>query len=84
MEKEDIIVCNSTTPMPGNELAPSLELGAEYKIKDVYICGCGEKHLDIGLELKLNYVECYKCREQLPKDTHFAHISRFTKKDENV
>lgn len=69
--------CVNDKPFPVNEIGPKLELGAIYKIAEIFKCKCGEQHCNIGLELEINYVECYKCRERLPDTTHWCHSSRF-------
>lgn len=76
------LICNNTKPFPVNTIAPDLEIGKEYILKQDYTCECGEIHYNVGLPLEVNYVECYKCREQLPLTTHWCHSSRFNIKEE--
>lgn len=76
----DSIICIKVEPMPKNDKAPELELNKEYIAKELFQCGCGELHINIGLPLNLNYVECYKCRETLPNTNHWCHYSRFKSK----
>ncbi len=66
-------------PFPVNEIGPDIKNEQEYELKEEYTCNCKEVHYNIGLPLKVNYVECYKCRERLPDTTHWCHSSRFTK-----
>lgn len=68
-------------PMPGNEIAPPLILGDAYPFQKEHICGCGEKHFDVGLLSKVNFVTCYKCEEKLPggDKIHWCHASRFVR-----
>ncbi len=77
----ETIVCVNTEPLKGNDKAPELELNKEYKVKEIFICKCKEEHLNVGLELTLNYVECFKCRETLPDTNHWCHTSRFVNKN---
>jgi hypothetical protein len=67
--------------LEGNTIKPNLVLHAKHEVKDVFVCGCGEVHLDIGLPLEINYVSCYKCREELPlkNNTHWCNSIRFIK-----
>lgn len=72
-----VIICKNIEPLPGNKIAPTLELDKEYIIKTLFKCHCGEEHVDVGLPLEINYVECHKCRETLPPIAHWCHSSRF-------
>jgi len=78
MENLKIIKCNNDKPFPINEYGPPLTEGNEYSLIEIFTCGCGEQHYNVGLELHLNYVQCYKCREDLPKTNHWCHSSRFS------
>ncbi len=69
--------CINVKPMSGNTVAPELELNKEYELIDTFICKCGEKHFNVGLPMVLNWVECYKCRQDLPRINHYCHSSRF-------
>lgn len=77
MKEGDKLKCIKTDPFPANEVAPSLEIEAEYKAKEVFICSCGQEHVNVGLPMNVNYVECYKCREKLPPTNHWCNSSRF-------
>jgi hypothetical protein len=77
LTKPNTGLCINDQPMPGNSIGPEVKVGTLYDIKDVYVCKCGEKHFNIGLPLKLNFVECYKCRETLSPTNHWCHSSRF-------
>lgn len=81
MKDKKIIICNNIKPFPVNEIGPKLQLNKEYSLETIFICGCGEKHYDVGLENDINFVECYKCREKLPSDIRWCHSSRFTIKN---
>jgi hypothetical protein len=67
--------------MPGNDEGPLIKNGNKYPVKGMFMCTCGELHIDIGLISHLNYVTCYKCREELPNSKfggkHWTHSSRF-------
>lgn len=77
-QNDEILVINDKV-LPGNDRSPDISNGQTYKIKSVHICKCGELHIDIGLTSTLNFVTCYKCREELPRgeETHWCHSSRF-------
>jgi len=64
-------------PMPGNEVGPEIKYGEEHEIISKFKCNCGEEHINIGLKMDVNWVECYKCRETLPADIRWCHSSRF-------
>lgn len=81
MELGDKLKVVNILPLKNNSIAPDLDVLKEYECKEIFVCKCGEEHIDVGLELNLNYVECYKCRETLPKTTHFCHSSRFIVKE---
>lgn len=71
------IKCINIEPFKNNSIAPDLKLNETYPLVEVFKCKCGENHFNVGLEMNINYVECYKCRETLPKHTHWCHSSRF-------
>jgi hypothetical protein len=77
--KGDTIICKNTNVLKGNRIAPALENEKEYKAKDVIICTCGTKHIDVGIASLYNYVSCYECKSHLPKGdvVHYCHPSRF-------
>lgn len=68
-------------PMPGNDKGPDILKGQEYPVEEIYICKCGEEHVDIGELSDFNIISCYKCREELPGGdvTQWCHSSRFEK-----
>ena len=78
---ENKILCINSKILPGNEIAPMLTEGCSYVAKHVIQCKCGETHINVGLESTLNYISCYKCRQELPDKWHWCHSSRFTKQD---
>jgi len=83
MEEQNIpeigteIICINDKPFPVNEIGPELKLDTTYTLKEIIICGCGQKHYNVGLPLLIGYVECYKCRERLPLTTHWCNSTRF-------
>lgn len=81
MKTGDKVKVINNSLLKGNSLKPSLVLNSTHTIEDVFTCKCGEKHLDIGLPLEINYITCYKCREELPlkNNTHWCNSIRFIK-----
>jgi hypothetical protein len=73
------MICIDNKPLKGNEVAPPLTIGKSYTLKDMYQCRCGQKHYDVGLNSKYNWISCYKCTEPIPKGDliHWCHPSRF-------
>lgn len=73
------MICINNTPLEGNEVAPPLELGQEYKLQDVFPCSCGQEHWNVGLKSKYNCISCYRCKKPIPKGDliHWCHPSRF-------
>ncbi len=77
MKINDNLECVNIEPFKNNTIAPELTLNGDYKALDIFMCKCGEQHINVGLKLEINYVECYKCRETLPDTNHWCHSSRF-------
>jgi len=77
IEVNNTVVCNNNKPLPGNDVAPPLTVGDRYPIKEIFICGCGKRHFNVGLPLTYNHVRCVDCQENLPTTNHWAHPSRF-------
>jgi hypothetical protein len=69
----------NNNPLQGNEVAPPLVVGKEYDAKEVYVCQCGQDHVDVGLASKYNWITCYKCKKELPRGEkiHWCHPTRF-------
>lgn len=65
-------------PLPGNTIAPALELGKEYLILLAIKDSQGNQHLDLGIKSTLNYVRSYETKEHLPNGNiiHWVHPSR--------
>lgn len=77
--------------LPGNDEGPQIKNGQRCLALVVHKCGCGDSHISIAvrdaegtvhnLVSHLNYVTCYKCRDQLPNSAyggvHWCHSSRF-------
>ena len=78
-EINDNVTCVNSAPLKGNDVAPPLTEGSAYQVLDIHTCGCGKKHLNVGLPMNINWVKCYDCAEELPSNTHWSHPSRFTK-----
>ena len=76
---KDKVTCYITKPLAGNSVAPPLEVDKEYKVKDIFVCGCKKQHLDVGLVSNYNWVTCHSCQEELPSsdEIHWCHPSRF-------
>jgi hypothetical protein len=74
-----IVKCINTKPLPGNEVAPPLEMDKVYVVKDVVRDKNGNPHLDVGLKSNYNYVSSYETKEELPygDKIHWCHPSRF-------
>jgi hypothetical protein len=77
--KDNVLTCINQERLPGNDVAPPLTEGEEYTAKEVYVCPCGQSHVDVGLKSNYNWVSCYKCSEKMPKgdEIHWCHPSRF-------
>ncbi len=73
------ITCVHTPPLPGNDLAPDLQLGKEYPLKKIFLDSQGNQHFDVGLRSFINYVRSYETGEPLPDtdNIHWCHPSRF-------
>jgi hypothetical protein len=78
-EKGQEVKCINTKALPGNEVAPPLDLETNYKINEIVLDSAGNQHLDVGLKSKYNWVKSFETSEDLPNgDTiHWCHPSRF-------
>lgn len=78
MKQNDKVKAINNNPLEGNDVAPPLSLTKEYVVKDVFVCSCGQHHIDVGLVSKYNWINCYKCAKPLPNGTeiHWCHPSR--------
>lgn len=78
---QDKVRANNVLPLPGNEVAPPLELDKEYLVFGICKDREGNQHLDVGLQSKFNYIRSHETDEHLPDgDTiHWCHPSRFVK-----
>lgn len=74
-----ILKCINTKPMPGNSVAPPLELGEIYVVRKVIRDKKGNPHLDVGLSSKYNWITSYETKEELQDGDkiHWCHPSRF-------
>lgn len=77
IKENDNVICKNDQPLPGNDVAPPLVIGDKYPVKEIFTCGCGKQHFNVGLPLKYSYVRCVDCKEELPMTNHWAHPSRF-------
>ena len=66
-------------PLPGNDVAPPLEIGQKYPVIGIYIDQQGNQHLDIGIVSRYNYIRSFETKELLPNGDkiHWCHPSRF-------
>lgn len=78
-KKDDKVKALNNNPLQGNDVAPPLKVGEGYIVKEVFTCGCGQDHLDVGLVSEYNWINCYKCGKSLPRGTeiHWCHPTRF-------
>lgn len=77
IEINNEVKCINDLSLKGNDKSPEVYEGTKYKVINIIKCNCGEEHFDIGLISTLNYITCYKCRQELPNGPHWAHSSRF-------
>ena len=82
--QDDVLICNNKEPLKGNDIAPPVKVGEEYKANKIYTCPapCGQQHIDVGLKSNYNWVSCHGCGEKLPDGDviHWSHPSRFNLK----
>ena len=66
-------------PLKGNDVAPPLNMGEFYPIKDIVIDSQGNQHLDVGLESAYNWITSFETKQELPNGDkiHWCHPSRF-------
>ncbi len=71
--------CINREPLPNNNVAPPVELGKVYELKEIFVCECGQEHFDVGLVSKFNWVSCYACKKPIPGGDvrHWCHPTRF-------
>lgn len=71
--------CGNTKPLPGNTIAPPLEQGESYEVKDICVDAKGNQHLDVGLVSKYKFIRSHETGENLPDGDkiHWCHPSRF-------
>ena len=79
VEKNQLVTCRNVDRLPGNSIAPELELNKEYPVLDVILCDCGKEHYDVGLKSEHNYISCWDCKKPLRDGDkiHWCHPSRF-------
>lgn len=75
------VECVNSQPLKGNAIAPPVVLGQKYPVHQIIECPCGEQHYDVGIKSPHNYVQCYKCRADLPTsavgEIYWTHSSRY-------
>jgi hypothetical protein len=75
------MICINNKPFEGNDVAPPLEVGKDYPILNVIEDKKGNKHYDVGLKSKHNYITSFETGETLPNSkiggVHWCHPSRF-------
>lgn len=69
--------CIFSQKLPGKEVCPELKQDEEYECKAVHLDSKGNAHIDVGLPLKINFVNSYATGEELPDTTHWCHPNRF-------
>lgn len=78
----ETLKCINSKPLKGNDVAPPLKEGESYQVKQVVLDKKGNKHLDVGLKSKFNYVTSAETGEVLPNSAiggiHWCHPSRFS------
>lgn len=64
--------------LPGNDVAPPLELNKIYPLVSIIEDRKGNQHLNLGIESKYNYITSYETQEKLPDGDkiHYVHPSR--------
>jgi hypothetical protein len=79
MQIGDILTAKNIAPLEGNTIAPPLTLEEQYTAKKVYVCPCGQDHIDVGLKSEYNYIRCYSCKKEIPEgdSIHWCHPTRF-------
>jgi hypothetical protein len=79
METKKILMAINVKPLEGNEIAPPLNLGYRYEPVQTHVCDCGQEHIDVGLESKVNFIRCHSCKKHLPEGdkVHWCHPTRF-------
>lgn len=72
--------CIFNQPLPGNDVAPPLDLQKEYECKGIHVERTPQGvhlHIDVGLPMKVKYVTSYATGKELPDTTHWCHPNRF-------
>lgn len=79
MEIGKTLIAINNEPLVGNTIAPPLELGKEYIVREVILDSGGNPHYDVGIKSKYNFITSYETKEELPKGEkiHWCHPSRF-------
>lgn len=77
--QSDVLKCINIKPLTGNDVAPNLTDGLNYRILAIIKCSCGQDHYDVGLTSLYNFIRCHDCKEHLPngENVHWCHPTRF-------
>lgn len=67
------------SPLPGNDIAPDLKVGAHMEVFNVFTDAGGYDHIDVGLVRQCNFVTSFATGETLPGNVHWCHPNRFVK-----
>jgi hypothetical protein len=75
----DTLKCIDTKIAEGFDVAPPLELGKEYSLKEIITDEKGNHHFDVGLVSKYNWITSRETQETLERGNkiHWCHPSRF-------
>jgi hypothetical protein len=66
-----------TQPLSKKEYAPDLKQDEEKICIAVHIDSGGNRHIDVGLPLKIEFVKSFATGEVLPGKVHWCHPNRF-------
>ena len=79
MKEGDEVVCILIDPLKGNDVAPNLELGARYTIREIIYDKENNPHFDVALKSNVMWVRSFETKENLPRGdiVHWCHPSRF-------
>ena len=79
-KKGDIVICKLVGGIyPRQTVCPPLSLNAEYIVKGVNLCPCGELYIDVGIFDKQH--NCICGRVTLNETVWWCSVKRFVKKD---
>ncbi len=78
-EPNQFAFCQNIDPLPGNKIAPPLEMGKRYEIVSIVLDSKGNQHLNVGIASEVAFVTSYETKEELPQGDviWWCHPSRF-------